>query len=172
MIPERYRDVIEFDMDTDWRVGELIALKMKDIDLKNMRALIRRPVSAYVHIIETTKGRSKKYIPLSNRALEIAKKSAIGRFPEEYILINPDTGKRYPEEMPNVLWKRYTGLQVTHYEASRHSFCTQLADDGIDALQAKELMRHTDVRTAHRYYHADVSRLSVIVNNQGRVTRF
>ncbi len=74
--------------------------------------------------------------------------------------------------MPNVLWKRYTGLDVTYYEASRHSFCTQLVDDGIDALQAKELMRHTDVRTTQRYYHGNISRLSDIVNNRGRVIRF
>ncbi len=172
MIPDRYRDVIEFGMETGLRVGELVVLKMKDVDLKNMRALIRRTVSAYVHIIETTKGRSKKYIPLSNRAVEIAKRNSIGKFPEDYIFVNPDTKKRYSVKMPNVLWKRYTKLDVTYYEASRHSFCTQLVDDGIDALQAKELMRHTDVRTTQRYYHGNISRLSEIVNNRGRVIRF
>ncbi len=81
MIPERYRDIIEFGMETGLRVGELIVLKPKDVDLKNMRALIRRTVSAYVHVIETTKGKSKKYIPLSNRGAEIAKRKMKGKFP-------------------------------------------------------------------------------------------
>jgi integrase len=40
---------------------------------------------------------------------------------------------------------------------------------GADALQVKELARHTDVRTTQRYYHGSTSRLRSIVNNRGKV---
>jgi integrase len=169
MIPEQYRDVLEFGMETGLRPGELVALKWKDIDIRNHRALIRRTISAYVHILERTKGKSKKFIPLSDRAIEILQKGAT-ELPEAFVFINPDTKRRYSTKMPNVLWKRYTRLDtVTYYEASRHSFCTQLVDDGLNTLQAKELMRHTDVRTTQKYYHGDTNRLRDAVNQRGRV---
>ncbi|HQJ95351.1 MAG TPA: tyrosine-type recombinase/integrase [Syntrophorhabdaceae bacterium] len=62
-------------------------------------------------------------------------------------------------------------ITITYYEASRHSFCTQLVDDGIDLLYAKELMRHTDVRTTQRYYHGNITRLRDIVNKRGKTVR-
>ena len=171
MIPEKHRDILEFGMETGLRPGELVVLKVKDIDMKNKSAIIRRTVSAYVHILETTKGRSRRIIPLSERAMEIIKKHVIRKFPEDFIFINPDTKRRYSVKMPNTLWKRYTRLDITYYEASRHSFCTQLVDDGVDLLHAKELMRHTDVRTTQRYYHGNITRLRDIVNKRGKTVR-
>lgn len=172
MIPEMHRGILEFGMETGVRPGELVVLKAKDIDIKNQTAIIRRTISAYVHILETTKGKSKKVIPLSGRAMQIVKANIIGKFPEDFIFINPDTERRYSVKMPNTLWKRHTKLDLTYYEASRHSFCTQIVDDGINVLQAKELLRHTDVRTTQRYYHGNLNNLRNVVNNRGRVIQF
>lgn len=167
MIPDKYRTMLEFGMETGVRPGELVALKIKDIDFKNGTAYIRRTISAYVNVIESTKGKHRKHIPLSNRALEIASLEATDRIGEAWLFINPDTGKRYSTKMPNVLWKRYTGLDVVYYEASRHSFITQLVDSGADMLQVRELSRHSDVRMLQRYYHG--SKLRNLVNQRGKV---
>jgi len=171
MIPEAHRGVLEFGMETGIRPGELVALKAKDIDLKNQTAIIRRTISAYVYILETTKGRSRKTIPLSDKAISILKSHIVGKLPEAFVFINPDTNRRYSVKMPNTLWKRYTGLDITYYEASRHSFCTQLVDDGVDALQAKALLRHADLRSTQKYYHGNMARLRDAVNTRGRIIK-
>jgi integrase len=168
-IPEQHRDVLEFGMETGIRPGELVALKVKDIDLRHGQALIGRTVSAYTHVLERTKGKTRRYIPLSDRALEIVKPHLEGKHPEQWLFINSGTRRRYSVKMPNALWKRYTRLDATYYEASRHSFCTQLVDDGADSLQAKQLMRHTDVRTTQNYYHGSTTKLRELVNRRGRV---
>jgi len=172
MIPAEHKDIIEFGMETGLRVGELIVLKVGDVDLKNGSLWVRRTVSAYVNVVESTKGRHKDRIPLSNRALELCTKNIQGKEKWDYLFIRPDTGRRYSVKAPNAIWKKYTGLKdVTYYEASRHSFATQMVDSGVDALQTKELMRHTDVRTTQRYYHGSITRLKDIVNRRGQVFR-
>jgi len=161
--------VLEFGMETGIRPGELVVLKGKDIDLRHGQALIGRTVSAYTHVLERTKGKTRRYIPLSDRALEIVKPHLTGKHPEQWLFINSDTRRRYSVKTPNAVWKRYTGLDTTYYEASRHSFCTQIVDDGADSLQAKQLMRHTDVRTTQNYYHGNTTKLRELVNRRGRV---
>ena len=61
-IPERYRDAIEFGMETGLRPGELGALKIKDLDLKKEQALIQRTWSG-AELRETTKGKKKNWAP-------------------------------------------------------------------------------------------------------------
>lgn len=58
---------------------------------------------------------------------------------------------------------------MTLYEATRHSFCTQIGESGINTLQARALMRHADVRTTQRYFHGDIKKLRDVINNRGRV---
>ena len=52
------------------------------------------------------------------------------------------------EHMENLLQN-----QVTLYEATRHSFCTQIVPV-TDRFTAQRLMRHRDTRSTDNYYHA------------------
>jgi len=168
-IPEQHRDFYEFLFETGLRVGEGCALKVKDIDLSQQRALIQRHYSGSV-LLETTKAKNKKWIPLSNRALEIAAESVLGKHPEAFLLINPETKRGYRCEFLRKLWKRCSGLDVTLYEASRHTFCTQIVEGGLcNTLQAKQLMRHADIRSTEKYFHGSISKLKDIVNARGKV---
>jgi len=169
-IPEGIeREMLEFGMETGVRPGELVVLKVKDVDRKNGTMWVRRTISKYTYEIESTKGGTRKIIPLSDRAFEIASSHCEGKHPESYLFVNPKTRTRYSVKAPNRIWKKYTGINVTYYEGSRHSFCTQLVDNGADVLQARELMRHTDVRTTQKYYHGNMTRLKNLVNRRGKV---
>lgn len=172
-IPEGViRDMLEFGMETGVRPGELVALKAKDVDLKRACMLVGRTISKYTYEIESTKGGTRKTIPLSDRALQIAGIYCQDKHPEGYLFVDPGRKTRFSVKAPNRLWKKYTGLKVTYYESSRHSFCTQLVDSGADVLQAKELMRHTDVRTTQHYYHGNMTRLRDLVNKRGKANVF
>lgn len=170
-IPPEHRDIIEVDFETGLRSGEMCVIKVKDIDTRNQRAKIRRTRSG-AEITERTKGKHQDWIPLSDRAFELIKKHVAGKFPDDFIFKNPDARNKdgiYTQKYLNNLWKKYTGMNVCYYEASRHSFCTQVVDDcGADALQAKALMRHTDVRQTQNYFHGNTVKLRGIVNKRGK----
>jgi integrase len=163
-IPERYRDIIEFGMETGLRPGELVVLKSIDFDPLRGTLWVRRTLSGG-QVIETTKGHTRTEIPLSDRAREIVAKCA----GDIWLFVHPYTGKAYGINAPNKIWKKYSQIPVCYYEASRHSFITQCVDVGGDSLQVKHLARHSDVRTTQRYYHGNQVRLTDILNRRGKV---
>lgn len=170
-IPVAERSPIEFGFETGLRPGETCALKVKDINQINKQALIQRTWSGS-RLRETTKSKKKNWIPLSNRAWDIITLLLRDKHPEAFIFINPRTGKGYRPDTLQKSWKKYSKTNIDHYSASRHSFCTQLTDTGINSLQARELMRHTDIRTTQKYFHASTEKLREAVNQRGKVLPF
>jgi integrase len=170
-IPEQDRDVIEFGFETGLRPGETCALKVKDYDELNRQILVRRTWSGRV-LSERTKGKNKVWLPLSNRATEIIKLHIKNALPEAFIFINPRTGSAYRTKVLNRLWKQYSGYQdIDHYSASRHSFCTQLIHDGVNPLEAQVAMRHKDLKSTQKYFHARKDKMREHFNNRGRTEK-
>ncbi len=119
---------------------------------------------------ETTKTNTARYIPLSTRAREIVSKNVQDKLPGAPLFINATTGGYYRPKVLNNAWKQYSGIPVTYYEASRHSFCTQIAQTpGANVFDAQLLMGHSDPRTTQKYYHATPRRLEELVNRRGQV---
>ncbi|MBF0553263.1 MAG: site-specific integrase [Nitrospirae bacterium] len=169
-IPSEDRDVFEFGFETCLRPGETTALKVKDIDLRNQQILIQRSWS-YGKLRETTKSGKKVFLPLSDKAYEIAKRNTEGKTPDTFLFVNPTTNGNYTQDSLQVRWKKFSGLPVCHYEASRHSFITQMVENDTNPLVAKALARHADIRTTQKYYHATTAKLRDIVNRRGRVVK-
>jgi integrase len=149
-IPEEYREPIEFGMETGCRPGEIAALKVKDIP--GGKAFICRTYSDYT-LRETTKQKKKEYIPLSGKALEIARRNCAGKRPEVFLSINPNSGNGYRPKRLGEIWNKCSGVDVKFYEATRHSFGTQLVEDGVPLPIIQDLMRHPDIRTTRKYVH-------------------
>jgi integrase len=169
-VPEIHRDVIEFAFETGVRPGELAAIKVKDLNIRKGIILIQRTYSA-CKLKETPKEELKKPIPLSERAYELAEKHMQGNFPESFLFINPNTGRGYTTNNLGKIWRRYSGLTITLYEATRHSFCTQIVDSGATEFEAQALMRHSDPRSTRVYFHANVRKYRDLVNRRGRVAQ-
>jgi len=167
-IPDEHADIFTFMMETGLRPGEGCALKVKDFDLKEGMALIQRTWSG-AKLVETTKGKNKEPIPLSETAWQIAVKHCAGKFPDDFLFINPATKRGYRYKFIYRRWKKFSELPVTMYEATRHSFCTQVSESGANTMQAKALMRHKDIRSTERYFHGSIKKLRDLVNNRGRV---
>ncbi len=169
-IPEEHRDIIEFGMETGLRPGETCALKISDLDLREGAALIQRTWSGS-KLRETTKGKNKRWIPLSDRALIIVKDHARSRVGDQFLFINSNTGDHYRPAYLRRTWNRHSGTPVTYYEASRHSFCTQIVETGASAFEAQALMRHSDQRSTNHYYHARPKKLKELVNRRSNVVK-
>jgi integrase len=169
-IPERHRDFFTVLFDTGVRIGEACTFKVKDVDVAKQQILVQRTWSG-AKLVETTKGRNKKWIPLSGWiSYPLIMKHIENKLPDSFIFINSETRRPYKPEFLRRLWRKYSKIEVTLYEASRHSFCTQIAEGGLcNTLQAKRLMRHADIRSTERYFHGNLSKLQDIVNQRGKV---
>ena len=88
---------------------------------------------------------------------------------ERFLFTNPDTGRCYRQKVLNNVWREHSGLDIDHYSASRHSFCTQIVETGADALQAQRLLRHADLRSTQKHFHATPAKLRDIVNRRGQL---
>jgi integrase len=164
-IPIAHRDVIEFSMETGLRPGELCALMVIDIDMKRRRALIRRTYSDG-ELKPRTKQRRENWVALSDRAFELARNNISEDC--EFVFKNSTTGRGYRTEFIRRVWVRHSGTNVELYEATRHSFCTQIVEDGASGFEAQQLMRHADGRSTNRYYHPTTERQRDLVNRRGR----
>lgn len=167
-IPAQHRDIISFGFESGLREGELAAVKVKDIDTESWVFTVRHNYSSGNILMETTKGKHEDDIPLSLKAIEIARKHMTDKLPESFLFINPDTGRHYLPQTIYKIW-RSTGSTVVFHEAARHSFATQLAKFGATPQQIQRLCRHRDIRTTMQYVHMDLTDLRDLVNNRGEV---
>ena len=169
-IPLAHRDIMDFGFETGLRPGELCARKIYDLDLRAGKAMIQRTLSCG-EIRETTKAKNKRPIPLSDRALSIATVHAGGRYGQDFLFLNPSTGRGYRTEFLRCLWRDHAKSGVTLYEAMRHSFATQIIEGGADLATAQTLLRHADIRSTQAYFHANVTKLQDVVNTRRRVVK-
>jgi len=89
---------------TGLRLGEVLALRWEDVDLKDRLVLVRRAVSAGVETLP--KGRQHRFVPLAGPAVTtFAKLSDRAEFtgPDDYVLCNR-WGRRID---PSALRRRY-----------------------------------------------------------------
>jgi integrase len=156
-----------FIRETGLRVSEECALQVRDIDLSGARALIQRTYSGY-RLVERTKGKHKKWIPLSKRAMGIAQKYATGRFGAEFLFINSSTGRGYKPAYLRDLWAVHGIKGRKLYEATRHSTITDWSKNA-SAFQVKDLARHGDIRTSQKYVHNAMTDLREIVDRDNVV---
>lgn len=165
--PVEHQDILFFIRETGLRVSEGCALQIRDIDITGAKALIQRTYSGY-NLVERTKGKHRKWIPLSKRAQEIAKKHSTGRFGAEFLFLNPSTGKGYKPSYLRHLWSIYGVKDLTLYEATRHSTLTDWSRNA-NAFQLRDLARHGDIRTSQKYVHNAMTDLRGIVDRDNVV---
>jgi integrase len=149
-IPLPWKDMILFGMETGLRPAENCALKVMDFDRINCEATIRRTFSRD-RIHEKTKQKRTDTIPLTDTAMGIVVAYSAGKLPTAF-LFDLD-GKPIMPSMLAYRWKKFSGSLLTIYEASRHSFASQLDDAGVDIRDIQKLMRHKSVATTERYIH-------------------
>ena len=157
-IPEKHRDIFLCETETGMRPGEACALKIKDFNEAKKQITIRRNFSMGVLVEDEYKPTDKEghgaTLPLSECAFEIIKKHAANRFPDDFIFINPNINSHYTVNYLNSLGRKYSGLSITHYEATRHSFITQSIK--VNSLkETQELARHKVVASTMKYIHLE-----------------
>ena len=149
----RNRTIFELLYATGLRIGELLRLKIKDINLKEGILLVR-------------KGKYKKdrYIPLIEIAVRFLKKYLGNREREEDYLFPGLNGHLVPATVEKVFKKLLKKLNkkslVLH--SIRHATATHLLENGADLRYVQELLGHESIETTVIYTHALLENLKKV----------
>lgn len=127
------------------RIGEALALKMKDIDSDRMQ--IR---------VEQAKGKKDRYTVLSPKTLEILRLYFKEYKPKKWLFESPD-GNQYSRRSVQVILAmavqkaNITKKVIVH--TLRHSFATHLLENGTDLRYIQTLLGHSSSKTTEIYTH-------------------
>jgi integrase len=171
-IPEKHRPIFFFLTRQGLRPAEAGALKWRDIDLKNGIVTPQRTFSNR-KIVERTKGKSIRPRLLNPEILEVLKTMPRG-LPEVFLFVNPNNKKPYQNYTLERIWKdacKKAEMNITLYEATRHSVASMAAVSGVPINIIKEALGQADIRTTMRYSHLHVlSQRQVFLAQKGSVT--
>ncbi|MDN3204322.1 site-specific tyrosine recombinase/integron integrase [Algoriphagus sediminis] len=127
------------------RAGEVVNLKISNIDGEKMRVYIRGG-----------KGKKDRVTILSQKALEILRDYFKKYMPESYLFEGQNGGHYTTSSLRKVFQNalRAAGIdkKVTLHSL-RHSFATHLLETGVDLRYIQELLGHNSSKTTEIYTH-------------------
>ena len=162
------KTIFIFAMYTGLRIGEVLALTHKDIDFKENTVNVNKSLrymnrgNGCEFIIDETKTASSiRKVPLHNNLIEILnlhiqnekkKYKNLGiKFSNSLPLFATNTCRYYKPDNVLKMLKRIVDCK---FHDLKHTFCTMLAEQGVDIKTASVLMGHSDIKmTANIYTH-------------------
>ena len=159
--------ILELLYSTGIRLGEMLALRLDDIDLGRCTVKV------------TGKGRKQRIVPLGGPAREAIREylrlrgslrpkesPSLGRGGDPAAVFLTVRGKSMSPKGVNVLMNKYIG-QVSEIAKKsphvlRHSCATHLLNRGADLQAVRELLGHASLSTTQIYTHVSVDRLKRI----------
>lgn len=166
-IPEQHREIFLVSTGIGTRPGESCMLKKKDVDVEKAEIKIQRTLSKG-KVREQDKENHKWSVPIPLDAFEIIARRMKNIFPDDFLFVDPDNGKPYTTGKLRKLWKK-TGFPVTHYEATRHSYATQICEVSEDIHAVRDLLRHSTLQSTMKYVHRTGNYLRDIQEKRGQV---
>lgn len=167
--PMGLRDAVLLELiyATGLRVGELVSLKVSDIT----------PQSHQIKIMG--KGRKERYVLFGNRCeklleryLKEARPKLVLMLSHPYLLVNrrgnplTTSGVRYA--ISKLIKENHLSFHITPHTL-RHTFATDLLNEGADLKVVQELLGHENLKTTQIYTHVSNERLkNVYLNHHPR----
>lgn len=139
------------------RLGELLALRWRDLDWTGSALTVSRAMSADVET--TTKSGHTRRVPLADQAA-----AALERLSHREHFTAPDQlvvcsglGRHLDGSALRRRYKRArdrAGLRPLRWHDLRHTFGSLLVAAGLDVVTVKDALGHADIQTTERYLHA------------------
>ena len=130
------------------RIGEIVNLRVEDIDGKNMRIYVREG-----------KGNKERYTILSKQSLEMLRIywSKYRQNKRRGRIFLSESGKAITEYVIRTHFRKYRKKAKINEKVTlhtlRHNFATNLIENGATLIQVKELMGHSNIRSTMEYVH-------------------
>lgn len=170
LVPDKHKPVIAFLMLHGCRPSEGRALKVRHVDIKGGTISISATFSGNVYR-EKRKGKNAKavIIPIHPELYDFLVERCTNNLPEAFIFINPNTGTHYHK---NVLQKIWDGVRTAEgidkslrlYDATRHSFASNLVNSGSTIYKVSKLLGHSSTKMTEKYSHSEVENLRTDLN--------
>lgn len=140
-------DFCELAIETGFRQGEGLRLLVR-----NARAL-GDAARAHIAIDIGKTDRSAGTVPLTKLALDIVQRRVAMAKSKPQALLFPNMTAGRVQRMWNE-FREHLGLSADPgftFHCLRHTACSRLFDEGLDAMTVKDFMRHEDLQTTMRY---------------------
>ena len=147
----RNRCLLEILFSTGARIGELINIKLKDININNkeIKVLGKGNKERIVYVNDHTVNALNKYLNESRPILLKNKRS-------DNLFINHIGGnlttRGVRDILDNIIKKSSLNIKVTPH-MFRHTFATMLLNEGCDLKSVQELLGHVNMSTTQIYTH-------------------
>jgi integrase/recombinase XerC len=151
--------LLEILYNSGMRVSEVVSLKEKHIDTRRSAVKV------------LGKGNKERIIPLKPEMLKQiisyrdSKKKEFEDFDTEYLLVN-SKGKKLNTQYAYRSVRELVGQLATtsrkHPHLMRHTFATQMANNGADLNAIKELLGHSSLAATQVYTHNTIEKLKEI----------
>jgi integrase len=140
------------------RLGELLALRWRDVDWTGSTLTISRSLSSGVE--GTTKTGHVRRVPMADQAAAALDDRLSQRqdfvSPDDYVFCNA-LGRPLDGSALRRRYKRArdaAGLRPLRWHDLRHTFGSLLVAGGVDLVSIKDAMGHSQLTTTSRYLHA------------------
>ena len=180
---ETVKDFVMIAFYTGMRLDEIVNLKWKNVDLNGRIITVGDEEF-------TTKGRTQRFIPMSEEALKIIENlelrmqnekqkkiiSIKSRNATQNFVFCKENGKMFTG---NYFSRRFKDAcksadmdNKIHFHTLRHSFASNLAQKGVSLYTIKELLGHSSISTTEIYSHLNMNSLrEAIAKFDGRNTK-
>lgn len=141
----KHRAMLSLIYSCGLRRGELLNLKLTDIDSKRNLIIVRQ-----------AKGKKDRIVPLSEKVTVILREYYLAFKPKTW-LFEGQTNDKYSEEslakvFKNALYKANIQKPATLHWL-RHSYATHLLENGTDLRYIQEILGHRSSKTTEIYTH-------------------
>lgn len=142
----KHRSLLALTYSSGLRVGEVVRLRMEDIDIGRRTLRVRQG-----------KGRKYRFTLLSEQALAVVQMYVHQQSPEKWLFPGQTADRHLTERSAQKLFEQALLASGIPKKASihslRHSFATHLLESGIDLRYIQELLGHQSPITTQRYTH-------------------
>lgn len=151
----KHRAIIFLVYSAGLRVGEVVRLRIQDIDSKRMLVNVKQ-----------AKGKKDRNTLLSNISLEVLRSYMKKYRPEDWLFPGKDEKDHITERtVQRVFESACRRAEITKnvsVHTLRHSFATHLLEGGTDLRYIQELLGHNSSKTTEIYTHVSTKSISKI----------
>ena len=156
---EVVRDIVVMGFYTGMRLNEIVNMKWKNVNLTTRTITVGD--EEFV-----TKGKNQRFIPISDEAfqifLKIQKSIFMNKKIYEYVFCK-NNGDNFTGDYFSKRFKRACKAaemdKGIHFHSLRHSFASNLAQQGVSLYVIKELLGHSSISTTEIYSHLNLDTL-------------
>lgn len=139
----KHRLMVALAYGSGLRVGELVHLKVRDLDFDGRRILVREG-----------KGKKDRLTVLPDKLFVQLQRCCFGKSGGDFVFESERGGRLHERSLQTVFHrarKKAGILKDAHFHSLRHSFATHLLENGTNIRFVQELLGHRDIKTTQIY---------------------